>query len=134
MPLTKGDVFAGYTVVRLLGTGGMGEVYLVEHPRLPRYDALKVLPAELTVDREYRGRFIREAEMAARLWHPNIVGVHDRGEYSGQLWITMDYVEGTDAGQMLQSHHGKGLPPEMVVQIVSEVADALDYAHEQELT
>jgi len=133
MPLTKGDVFAGYTVVRLLGTGGMGEVYLVEHPRLPRYDALKVLPAELTVDREYRGRFIREAEMAARLWHPNIVGVHDRGEYSGQLWITMDYVEGSDAGQMLQSHHGKGLPPEMVVQIVSEVADALDYAHEQEL-
>ena len=95
MPLTKGDVFAGYTVVRLLGTGGMGEVYLVEHPRLPRYDALKVLPAELTVDREYRGRFIREAEMAARLWHPNIVGVHDRGEYSGQLWITMDYVEGS---------------------------------------
>jgi serine/threonine protein kinase, bacterial len=133
MPLSKGDVFAGYTVVRLLGAGGMGEVYLVEHPRLPRYDALKALPAELTVDREYRGRFIREAEMAARLWHPNIVGVHDRGEYNGQLWISMDFVEGSDAGQLLQSHNGQGLSPDLVVRIVSEVADALDYAHEQQL-
>jgi serine/threonine-protein kinase len=133
MPLAEGDIFAGYTVVRLLGTGGMGEVYLVEHPRLPRYDALKALPAELTVDREYRGRFVREAEMAARLWHPNIVGVHDRGEYNGQLWISMDYVEGTDAAQLLRGYHGAGLPPEMVLQIVSEVADALDYAHDQGL-
>src|SRR3954465_13405282 len=91
MPLAPGDVFAGYTVVRALGSGGMGEVYLVDHPRLPRRDALKVLPLELTTDREHRERFNREADIVANLWHPHIVGVHDRGESvvsSGSPWIT----------------------------------------------
>ena len=71
--------------------------------------------------------------MVARLWHPHIVGVHDRGEYDGQLWITMDFVEGTDAARLLAERQGGGLPPEDVVRIVSGVADALDYAHQQEL-
>ncbi|MGZ8813444.1 MAG: serine/threonine-protein kinase [Mycobacterium sp.] len=133
MSLAEGDVFAGYTVVHKLGAGGMGEVYLVQHPRLPRYDALKILPVELTVDREYRERFNREADVVARLWHPHIVGVHDRGESEGQLWITMDFVEGTDAARLLHEHQGGGLPPEDVVRIVSGVADALDYAHQQGL-
>ncbi|OBG91809.1 serine/threonine protein kinase [Mycobacterium sp. E136] len=133
MALEEGDTFAGYTVVRPLGKGGMGEVYLVQHPRLPRYEALKILPVEFTVDREYRERFNREADMVARLWHPNIVGLHDRGEFDGQLWITMDYVEGTDAGQVLRERKGAGLPPDDVVRIVSGVADALDYAHQREL-
>ncbi|AEV71583.1 protein kinase family protein [Mycolicibacterium rhodesiae NBB3] len=133
MPLAEGDVFAGYTVVRQLGAGGMGEVYLVQHPRLPRYDALKILPVELTTDREYLERFNREADLVARLWHPHIVGVHDRGEYNGQFWITMDFVEGTDAAKLLQDCQGGGLPPEDVVRIVSGVADALDYAHSQGL-
>ncbi|MBV8964542.1 MAG: serine/threonine protein kinase [Mycobacteriaceae bacterium] len=129
MPLAEGAVFAGYTVLRELGAGGMGEVYLVQHPRLPRHEALKVLPAELTLDHEYRDRFDREAALVATLWNPHIVAVHDRGEYEGQLWITMDYVDGTDAGRLLQnSPHG--LPPDEVVQIVTGVADALDYAHE----
>ncbi len=133
MPLAHGAVFAGYTVVRALGSGGMGEVYLVEHPRLPRRDALKVLPAVLTADHEYRERFNREADVVAKLWHPHIVAVHDRGEADGQLWLTMDFVEGTDAGHLLQSYHGKGLPPADVVGIVSAVADALDYAHQRQL-
>lgn len=133
MPLAEGDVFAGYTVVRQLGAGGMGEVYLVQHPRLPRYDALKILPVQLTVDREYSERFNREANVVARLWHPHIVGVHDRGEYDGQLWITMDFVEGTDAAKLLADHPGAGLPPDDVVRIVTGVADALDYAHSQGL-
>ena len=133
MSLAEGDVFAGYTVVRPLGAGGMGEVYLVQHPRLPRYDALKILPVQFTVDREYRERFNREADTVARLWHPHIVGVHDRGEDEGQLWITMDYVEGTDAANLLRNYHGGGLPPEDVVRIVSGVAEALDYAHEREV-
>ncbi len=133
MSLAEGDVFAGYTVVQKLGAGGMGEVYLVQHPRLPRYDALKILPVELTVDREYRERFNREADVVARLFHPHIVGVHDRGEHDGQLWITMDFVEGTDAAKLLQDHQGGGLPPEDVVRIVSGVAEALDYAHQQQL-
>ena len=131
MSLAEGDVFAGYTVMHQLGAGGMGEVYLVQHPRLPRYDALKILPVELTTDREYLERFNREADLVARLWHPHIVGVHDRGEYNGQFWITMDFVEGTDAARLLAEHQGGGLPPDDVVRIVSGVADALDYAHQQ---
>ena len=73
MPLNTGEEFAGYVIQRLLGTGGMGEVYLVQHPRLPRQDALKILSSTSTVDEEFRARFIREAELAATLWHPHIV-------------------------------------------------------------
>src|SRR6202042_190924 len=101
MPLNNGDVFAGYTIVRRLGSGGMGEVYLAQHPRLPRQDALKVLPAGVCADQEYRKRFVREADIAATLWHPHIVEVHDRGEFEDQLWIAMDYVDGIDAGELL---------------------------------
>ena len=67
MPLANGDVFAGYQILRPLGFGGMGEVYLVQHPRLPRHDALKILPAEMSSDREFRGRFNREAELGGAL-------------------------------------------------------------------
>jgi serine/threonine protein kinase len=61
-PLANGAVFAGYTIVRLLGSGGMGEVYLVKRPRLPRRDALKILPESMTADSEFRERFDREAD------------------------------------------------------------------------
>src|SRR4029079_5253164 len=133
MPLADGATFAGYTIVRMLGSGGMGEVYLAQHPRLPRRDALKVLPAMVSADVEYRERFNREADIAATLWHPYIVGVHDRGECDGQIWISMDYVEGTDAAQMLRERHPNGLPAREVAGIVAAVADALDYAHERGL-
>ena len=65
MSLVGGQVFAGYTIVRVLGAGAMGTVYLASHPRLPRQDALKVLPADLTANPEFRARFLREAELAA---------------------------------------------------------------------
>ncbi|ORA44305.1 serine/threonine protein kinase [Mycolicibacterium chubuense] len=129
MPLTEGDVLAGYTIVRLLGAGGMGEVYLGQHPRLPRYDALKVLSPTVCADSEYRERFSREADMAATLWHPHIVAVHDRGEFDGRLWISMDHVEGTDAAKLLAERYPGGMPPDLVVRIVTAVGEALDYAH-----
>ncbi len=133
MPLQVGDQFAGYTIVQCLGTGGMGEVYLAQHPRLPRQDALKVLKAGVSADDEYRQRFAREADIAATLWHPHIVGVHDRGEHDGQLWIAMDYVPGTDTSRYLREQHPGGLPAEQVDEIVTAVADALDYAHQRGL-
>ncbi|MBO0675948.1 serine/threonine protein kinase [Mycolicibacterium sp. S2-37] len=133
MPLAEGATFAGYTVVRQLGSGGMGEVYLVQHPRLPRQDALKVLPATVSADAAYRERFNREADIAATLWHPHIVGVHDRGEFDGQLWISMDFVDGTDAARQLRDRHPQGMPPAEVLAIVRAVADALDYAHQRGL-
>lgn len=129
MPLADGDVFAGYQILRPLGFGGMGEVYLVAHPRLPRHDALKILPVEMSSDAEFRGRFNREAELAAALYHPHIVGIHDRGEHAGQLWISMDYIDGPDAGRLLRERYPAGMPAGEVAEIVEAVADALDYAH-----
>ncbi len=110
--LAEGEVFAGYTVVRRLGAGGMGEVYLAEHPRLPRRDALKILPRDLTENDEFRQRFNREADLAASLYNEHIVGIHDRGEFEGQLWISMDYVEGTDAANLMQERYPNGMPPD----------------------
>ncbi len=130
---SAGQVFAGYTIIRRLGAGGMGEVYLAQHPRLPRRDALKILPRDLTSDREFRQRFNREADLAAGLYNEHIVGIHDRGEYDGQLWISMDYVEGTDAARLLREKYPSGMPRTEVVEIISAVADALDYAHSRGL-
>jgi serine/threonine-protein kinase len=125
--------FAGYTIVRLLGYGAMGEVYLAEHPRLPRRDALKILRTDVSADEDYRQRFIREADQAATLWHPNIVRVNDRGEFDGQLWIAMDYVDGMDAARLLAQRYPTGMPLDQVAAIVAAVADALDYAHQHGL-
>jgi serine/threonine protein kinase len=133
MPFDNGEVFAGYVIERLLGTGGMGEVYLAQHPRLPRHDALKILSLAATADEEFRARFKREAELAATLWHPHIVGVLDRGEFNGRLWISMNYVDGTDAGRLVQERHPGGMPEDDVGEIVSAVADALDFGHDRRL-
>ncbi|MEB3905772.1 serine/threonine-protein kinase [Mycobacterium ulcerans] len=133
MPLNEGDIFAGYVIQRLLGTGGMGEVYLAQHPRLPRLDALKILSLDATDDDEFRARFTREAELAATLWHPHIVGVHDRGEFDGRLWISMDYVDGTDTRHLVEQRYRSGMPLGDVIEIVTAVAEALDFAHERRL-
>jgi tRNA A-37 threonylcarbamoyl transferase component Bud32 len=133
MSLGVGQVFAGYTILRVLGSGGMGQVYLASHPRLPRQDALKVLPPELTADAEFRARFVREADLAAGLSHPHIVRVHDRGEYDGQFWISMAYVPGTDVGRLLREYYPGGMPLDEVLPIIAAVASALDYAHHRGL-
>ena len=103
----------------------MGEVYLATHPRLPRHDALKALPTELTGDAEFRQRFIREADLAATLFHPHIVGVHDRGEYDDQLWISMDYIDGTDAAQFVRELYPAGMHADEVLAVVSAIGSAL---------
>lgn len=123
--LNSGEVFAGFTVERLLGQGGMGSVYLARHPRLQRQTALKLLNRDLFTDAQVRARFEREADLAAQLDHPSIVAVYDRGNEDGQLWISMQYVDGVDASTV----HAHELPPERAVQIIEGVAEALDYAH-----
>ncbi|KKC05677.1 serine/threonine-protein kinase [Mycobacterium nebraskense] len=133
LSVTSGAPFAGYTILRQLGAGGMAEVYLALHPRLPRRDVIKVLAEAVTADPEFRERFNREADLAATLWHPHIVGVHDRGEFNGHLWISMDYVEGTDASRLVKEHYRDGMPIQEACAIVQAVAGALDYAHDRGL-
>ncbi len=133
MPLEPGDAFAGYTVVRKLGEGGMGAVHLVRHPRLPRLEALKVLRPEYSSDGDFARRFLREAEVVAALEHRTIVPVLDRGEDEGRLWLTMRYVDGTDAETALTEAPGGLLPARRAVRIVTEVAAALDCAHRSNL-
>ncbi|CAM3876999.1 serine/threonine-protein kinase [Smaragdicoccus niigatensis] len=123
-----GDFIAGYEIVRQLGVGGMGSVFLAKHPNLPRKVALKLLSRHLTDDESIRERFLLEAEHAALLEHPNIVTVYDRGDEAGQLWLSMQYIEGTDAAAPLRDGP---MPVHRVGRIISETAAALDYAHER---
>lgn len=123
--LEPGDDFAGYAIRRRLGVGGMGMVFLARHPRLPRLVALKLLNPQLYSDREIRLRFERESELAGRLEHPNIVTVYDRGAEGKQLWISMQYVPGSDAS-LVDLHV---LDPRRAVQIVADTGIALDFAH-----
>ncbi|MFE3195505.1 protein kinase [Nocardia sp. NPDC059240] len=124
--LAQGQVFAGYTVERLLGVGGMGEVYLAQDRDLPRSVALKLLAAGKADDPEVRARFLREADTAARLSHPNIVAVYARGTDEHRLWMSMQYVEGTDVSAVLRDGP---IRPDHAVRIIGETARALDHAH-----
>lgn len=131
MALSPGAVVAGYAIEAVLGAGGMGTVYKARNPALPRSDALKVLSEGLSRDDHFRARFLREADLAATLDHPNIVTVYTRGETDdGQLWIAMQYVDGSDAEK--ETRAGR-MPPQRAVYIVSEVAKAMDYAHRRQL-
>ncbi|MFD4460055.1 protein kinase [Nocardia sp. NPDC058480] len=132
MEFGPGAILAGYRIERRVGGGGMGAVYLAQHPRLPRRDAVKVLDARLAVEPTFRARFEREADLAARLRHPNVVQIFDRGVDGDRLWIAMQFVDGLDAAQLLRQGLSV-LTPERAVHIVAEAAKGLDYAHRQGL-
>lgn len=122
----EGEI-GGYRIVEMLGAGGMGEVYLVEHPRLPRRDALKLLDAGVSRSQEFRSRFRREAELQAQLRHPHIITVYDRGEHEGRLWLAMEYVDGEDVAKLLRRQ--RTLPSRVAMPIIAGAGDALDYAY-----
>src|SRR5262249_43627442 len=95
-----GSDFLGYRIAALLGRGGMSVVYRARHTALDRNVALKLLAPELAEDARFRERFLRESKLAASLDHPSIVPVYDAGEFEGQLYIAMRYVEGSDLKQL----------------------------------
>ncbi|MFI9507951.1 serine/threonine-protein kinase [Nocardia sp. NPDC052566] len=129
MRLQPGSEFEGYIIERQLGAGGMGRVYLARHPRLKRLIALKVLDEALADDPRVRYRFEQEAELAARLDHPNIVTVYDRnGAGSPGLWLSMKYVDGGDIAALIASR-ANGLDVHHAVQIITGAARGLDHAH-----
>jgi serine/threonine-protein kinase len=133
MALASGATFAGYLVARRLGSGGTVAVYLVQDPRSSRWRALKVLSPELSTDGEFRRRFLSETPIATNLYHPNIVEVRDRGEFEGQLYIAMEYVEGSNAARLMADRFPAVSPVGEVLAMVTAIADALDYAHERGL-
>ena len=124
-----GSLVARYRIERVLAAGATGTVYLAKNPTLPRRDALKVLSADLSRDPAFRERFVREADIASLLDHPNIVSIYNRGESEdGHLWIAMQYVAGTDAEASMQDGT---MTAARAIRIVGEVAKALDYAHQR---
>ena len=127
----SGDRFRGYVVERLLGNGSLGAVYLVRHEVLDTVYALKALFPEVAKENEdYVKRFLREAKIATRIRHPNLVAVHDCGydEARGLYYIVMDYVSGGDLRQAL-AFAGR-FSPDRAVEVVLQVASALDAAQE----
>ncbi len=116
-----------YRLLRLLGRGGMGEVYLAEHEMLRNQVAVKVLPEELARDQDMVERFLREARSAAALRHPNIIRIHDVGQENGLNYFSMDYVEGRSLSELIASQGA--LPEERIIAISSQVLSALSVAH-----
>ncbi len=123
-------VLAGvYDLDYELGRGGMGVVYKARDRRLKRDVAVKVLPPELGFRAEIRQRFLREAETAAQLTHPNIVPIYSVDERDGLVFFVMALVEGDNLAQQIQKHGA--IDPERVRKVLREVADALSYAHQR---
>jgi len=118
---------ANYELENEIGRGGMGIVYCARDKRLKREIAVKVLPPELSFRADIRQRFLREAETAAQLSHPNIVPIYTVEERDNLVYFVMAYIKGDNLGQRLQQHGP--IPPVEVRRILREVADALAYAH-----
>jgi serine/threonine-protein kinase len=122
-----GTAFAGYRIEGLLGRGGMGVVYRAEHPRLGATIALKVMEPELALDEAFRERFVREARAAAGIKHPSIIPIYDAGEWHGDLYIAMRYIEGDDLRSLLRKDGA--LSTRETYEIGAQIAGALDAAH-----
>lgn len=129
MTFMTGRYLGKYEIQSEIGRGGMGIVYRGFDTVLQRPVAVKVLPPALAVDQDFVRRFQREAILAARLHHPNIVIVHDVGEQNGIHYIVMDYLSGQTLDTWMQQQGP--MPAASALRVVQQVADALDYAHEQ---
>src|SRR6476646_3793848 len=116
-----------YRAIRLLGAGGMAEVWCAEDEVLGRRVALKLLGGRFATDPEFRERFRREAQAAAGLAHPNIVGIFDRGEWDGTPYIAMELVDGRTLKDLVRERGP--LPPDVAINLTIQVLRALGYAH-----
>jgi serine/threonine protein kinase/Tol biopolymer transport system component len=123
-----GQKLGHYHIVEKIGAGGMGEVYRARDPRLDRDVAIKVLPPALANDQERIQRFEREARLLASLNHPNIEHVHGFEESAGTRFLVLELVEGETLGERLQLG---ALPVEEALPVAKQIAEAVEYAHEQ---
>src|ERR1700678_478918 len=126
MALTSGTRLGPYEIESPLGAGGMGEVYRARDTRLDRTVAIKVLKAQLVASSELRARFEREAKVVSQLQHPHICVLHDVGNEGPVDYLVMEFLQGESLAERLR----KGpLPPEQILTIAIEIADALEKAH-----
>ncbi|MCZ6689966.1 MAG: serine/threonine-protein kinase [Planctomycetota bacterium] len=123
-----GGQLAGYHLERELGRGGMGVVYLANQESLGRKVAVKVLPKDLCNDEDFVRRFEREAQSLAKLNHPNIVSILDKGREEGTYYFVMEFVDGVSLRQILEE---KRLTPNEALRIVKQICDGLEYAHQE---
>jgi serine/threonine protein kinase len=129
--LAPGTKVAGYRIEALVGRGGMGAVYRAEEEGLGRKVALKVIAPELAQDERFRERFLRESRIAASLDHPHVIPIYQAGEEDGVLFLAMRYVEGSDLAKVVAEDGA--LEPKRAVELLSQIAEALDAAHEKGL-
>jgi tRNA A-37 threonylcarbamoyl transferase component Bud32 len=119
----------GYTDLQLIARGGMGEIYKARHPTLNRVVAIKILSTYFKDDSAFTKRFAREADLMARLRHPNIITIYDYGEQDGLPYIVMEYLTGQTLSQVMKER--KRVPLVEGLPLLEELASALDYAHDQ---
>ena len=129
--LAAGTALGHYRIEQLIGRGGMGVVYRAHDLVLDRKLALKLLAPELAEDEPFRERFLRESRIAASLDHPAIIPIYDAGEVGGRLYIAMRLVDGSDLKRLLANQGA--LDAVRALQLLEQVADALDAAHERGL-
>ncbi len=122
---TKDTLIGQYKIIGLIGRGGMGAVYKANHERLNRICAIKVLPTRLAQDKEFKRRFEREAQIIARLIHPNIIPIYEIGKIDGRDFIAMPFIEGHPLDT------GTPLDQRQILNIIQQVAEAVHYAHQQ---
>ncbi|MGQ0732449.1 MAG: protein kinase domain-containing protein [Acidobacteriota bacterium] len=119
-----------YRIIRRIGAGGMGEVYLAHDPTLDRQVAVKVLPSGLARDQSARRRLLSEAQAAARLDHPFICKVYEVGEADGHPFIAMEFIQGATLHERIRK---RPLPIKEVLRLGVEIAEALDFAHRRDI-
>lgn len=130
-PSFVGQNVGHYRIISLVGKGGMGEVYRARDIKLDRAVALKILPADVSTDAERMRRFVREAKAASALNHPNVATIYEIGEANGMVFIAMEYVEGKTLATKIS---GRPLTLNEIVEIGSQIADALEEAHDKGIT